>query len=341
LVTGKGLTTRHIKSFQIVLINAQGESISPTEMQITSSTDWKSLSGSVLKTAIPEKIELAFKEVANVAKIKLTVKTSDYYRRFTLNEIILNGYPETRPHSFDCWYSCGEKGGACSACGAGGACCRKGWSADPSECAGMGCNGQHCCSYSTGGGVTSSAIAGYSDRLGDCPGNDIWSIFISGVTLEECARRCTTHPDCVAFMFFDGKRCYPKTKTCQETTKSNPANVFYDKLKTSDVSNYQSDEPVHEDQPWEEVMEDDSDSWEVDEEEDLPSDNDEYQLESDFEEMEDDNNSWEDEEEEDHPSDKDEYQLESDFVHQLNDLPEHLDAPSIRNDEQLDETDEE
>ncbi|XP_078597351.1 uncharacterized protein LOC144873668 [Branchiostoma floridae x Branchiostoma japonicum] len=72
-------------------------------------------------------------------------------------------------------------------------------------------------------------VEGYTVRVGDCPGNDIWSIYGDGITLEDCAERCTSHPDCVAFMFFDNKRCFPKTKTCKDTSKDNPKNVFYDK----------------------------------------------------------------------------------------------------------------
>ncbi|XP_078666203.1 uncharacterized protein LOC144908469 isoform X3 [Branchiostoma floridae x Branchiostoma belcheri] len=73
------------------------------------------------------------------------------------------------------------------------------------------------------------SIDGYSVRHGDCPGNDIWSIYGDGITLADCADRCRSHPDCVSFMFFDNKRCFPKTKTCRETSKDNPKNVFYDK----------------------------------------------------------------------------------------------------------------
>ncbi|KAI8480726.1 hypothetical protein Bbelb_415190, partial [Branchiostoma belcheri] len=72
-------------------------------------------------------------------------------------------------------------------------------------------------------------VIGFSVRHGDCPGNDIWSIYGDGITLSDCADRCRSHPDCVSFMFFDNKRCFPKTKTCQETSKDNPKNVFYDK----------------------------------------------------------------------------------------------------------------
>jgi len=34
----------------------------------------------------------------------------------------------------DCWGSCGGKGGLCSWCGQGHACCRKGWTSDPKPC---------------------------------------------------------------------------------------------------------------------------------------------------------------------------------------------------------------
>ncbi|XP_078347955.1 uncharacterized protein LOC144633056 [Oculina patagonica] len=70
---------------------------------------------------------------------------------------------------------------------------------------------------------------GYAMRPGDCPGNDIWSIH-GFDSLEECARSCSDHPECVSFMFFDGHECYPKTKTCQTTDEGNPKNFFYDKI---------------------------------------------------------------------------------------------------------------
>lgn len=40
----------------------------------------------------------------------------------------------------DCWYKCGRKGGYCAWCGTG-ACCRKDWKTDPSECQGVGTSG--------------------------------------------------------------------------------------------------------------------------------------------------------------------------------------------------------
>lgn len=71
--------------------------------------------------------------------------------------------------------------------------------------------------------------SGYAMRPGDCSGNDIWPIH-GFVSLAECARRCTNDPACISFMFFDGRECYPKTKTCQSTDKGNPKNFFYDKM---------------------------------------------------------------------------------------------------------------
>lgn len=71
--------------------------------------------------------------------------------------------------------------------------------------------------------------SGYAMRPGDCPGNDIWSIH-GFVSLAECARRCNSNPRCVSFMFYDGRECYPKTKTCLTTDKRNAKNFFYDKI---------------------------------------------------------------------------------------------------------------
>ena len=71
---------------------------------------------------------------------------------------------------------------------------------------------------------------GYQVRSGDCPGNDIWSLYRDRTTLKECARLCSSSTQCQAFMFYNNHRCYPKTKTCGVTSKSNPLNVFYDKV---------------------------------------------------------------------------------------------------------------
>ena len=78
--------------------------------------------------------------------------------------------------------------------------------------------------------ITDIIPRGYDMRPGDCPGNDIWSLH-GFVSLAECARRCNSHPGCVSFMFYDGRECYPKTKTCSTTDKTNAKNFFYDKIK--------------------------------------------------------------------------------------------------------------
>lgn len=72
--------------------------------------------------------------------------------------------------------------------------------------------------------------SGYSVRSGDCPGNDIWALYRGRTTLKECARLCSSSSKCQAFMFYNDRTCYPKTETCPMTTKSNPLNVFYDKV---------------------------------------------------------------------------------------------------------------
>ncbi|KAI8490948.1 hypothetical protein Bbelb_313670 [Branchiostoma belcheri] len=78
-------------------------------------------------------------------------------------------------------------------------------------------------------------VDGYTARRGGCPGNDIWIIYARSTTLEQCARECTIHPRCVAFQFFDNHECYPKSKSCEETVKTNPKNVLYDKIVGSSV----------------------------------------------------------------------------------------------------------
>ena len=71
---------------------------------------------------------------------------------------------------------------------------------------------------------------GYQVRSGDCPGNDIWSLYRDRTTLKECARLCSSSTQCQAFMFYNNHRCHPKTKTCGVTSKSNHLNLFYDKV---------------------------------------------------------------------------------------------------------------
>ena len=77
--------------------------------------------------------------------------------------------------------------------------------------------------------------AGYRVRSGDCPGNDIWALYRDHTTLTECARLCSTSSQCQAFMLYNNHRCFPKTKTCDTTSKANPLNVFYDKVPSSNT----------------------------------------------------------------------------------------------------------
>lgn len=69
-------------------------------------------------------------------------------------------------------------------------------------------------------------------RNGDCAGNDIWSLHKDKVILTECALLCSSSTPGQYFMFYNNHRCYPKTKTCGITSKTNPLNVFYDKVPT-------------------------------------------------------------------------------------------------------------
>ena len=87
-----------------------------------------------------------------------------------------------------------------------------------------------CRIQSVGDDLRCAVPDGYKVRNGDCPGNDIWALYRDQTTLKECARLCSSSSQCQAFMFYNGHRCYPKTKTCGATSKSNPLNVFYDKV---------------------------------------------------------------------------------------------------------------
>jgi len=80
-----------------------------------------------------------------VLRMRYNISTNDFDGWNTFSNKPL---PQKSPR-FNCWWSCGRKGGACSACGTGGSCCRKNYARDPAECkqATIPCNGYHCCSY--------------------------------------------------------------------------------------------------------------------------------------------------------------------------------------------------
>ena len=50
------------------------------------------------------------------------------------------------------------------------------------------------------------------------------------VSLSECAKRCNNNPSCISFMYFDGRKCFPKTRTCAQPSTQDPKHVFYDKV---------------------------------------------------------------------------------------------------------------
>jgi hypothetical protein len=87
-----------------------------------------------------------------------------------------------------------------------------------------------CQIQSVGGHLHCAVPRGFNVRSGDCAGNDIWGLYRDRTTLKECARLCSSDPSCQAFMFYNNHRCYPKTKTCGTTSKTNKLNVFYDKV---------------------------------------------------------------------------------------------------------------
>ncbi|XP_078700177.1 uncharacterized protein LOC144926966 [Branchiostoma floridae x Branchiostoma belcheri] len=69
-------------------------------------------------------------------------------------------------------------------------------------------------------------VAGYTVRAGVCSGNDILSLFATGISRSQCADRCSSSLLCVAFNFSNGD-CYPKHATCEQPDNSTA--VFYDK----------------------------------------------------------------------------------------------------------------
>ncbi|XP_035692857.1 uncharacterized protein LOC118427278 isoform X2 [Branchiostoma floridae] len=79
--------------------------------------------------------------------------------------------------------------------------------------------------------IEAPPVPGYEGRVGDCPGNEIWTLYGNGIILEECARRCTDEEDCAAFMYSEGS-CYPKYETCQDQAagSSDPTSFIYDKV---------------------------------------------------------------------------------------------------------------
>ena len=76
----------------------------------------------------------------------------------------------------------------------------------------------------------SEAPDGYTARLGDCPGNDLWHLHKGSSSLEDCANQCNKDYRCRAFMLYDYKVCYPKSFTCESTSLDDPKNVFYSKI---------------------------------------------------------------------------------------------------------------
>ncbi|KAI8509176.1 Galectin-3-binding protein [Branchiostoma belcheri] len=72
-------------------------------------------------------------------------------------------------------------------------------------------------------------VDGYVVRLGDCPGNDVWS---GSASLEGCANECNRYSTCRAFLFASNvNHCYLKSETCSSPTTANANSVFYDKIE--------------------------------------------------------------------------------------------------------------
>ncbi|XP_019621121.1 PREDICTED: uncharacterized protein LOC109467541 [Branchiostoma belcheri] len=72
-------------------------------------------------------------------------------------------------------------------------------------------------------------VDGYVLRLGDCPGNDVWS---GSASLEGYANECNRYSTCRAFLFASNvNHCYLKSETCSSPTTANANAVFYDKIE--------------------------------------------------------------------------------------------------------------
>ncbi|CAH1241443.1 COLEC10 [Branchiostoma lanceolatum] len=71
-------------------------------------------------------------------------------------------------------------------------------------------------------------VAGYMLRVGVCFGNDIQSLVKRGLTPSQCADKCNSNSQCVAFLFSNGL-CSPKSATCGQPNTDNPMDAFYDK----------------------------------------------------------------------------------------------------------------
>ncbi|KAL9957099.1 hypothetical protein ACROYT_G038698 [Oculina patagonica] len=69
---------------------------------------------------------------------------------------------------------------------------------------------------------------GYKVRSGNCPGNDMIYLIVDRV--EQCALMCTISNDCQAFVIYNNRGCYRKTKSCGTPDMSDPLHVIYDKV---------------------------------------------------------------------------------------------------------------
>ncbi|CAH1245653.1 FZD1 [Branchiostoma lanceolatum] len=81
-------------------------------------------------------------------------------------------------------------------------------------------------------------VSGYSKRWGDCPGDVMTDLQLFEVSLEECAKKCNDHPDCAGFLFFQdafNKRCFPKNRSCDVTTRVDEHSWFYHKVEHKEL----------------------------------------------------------------------------------------------------------
>lgn len=139
-------------------------------------------------------------------------------------------YGTLRNAGLDCFQSCNRRpGGYCSWCGAGNACCRKGWVSNSSaECDGAAFIGhKHECvapgkqTYSLDANTSCGMCGGSINSLLIGAGGHDSDAATRPTALEVCAANCDKHRECGGFHYIEeSKRCFYRRATkCQSSSK--------------------------------------------------------------------------------------------------------------------------